>query len=114
MKKKQFTITNDHLKLLRRMYISWYDCEFGAPAVDCKRPYGNSYVYGDIAEILDIIPPDQDNGEDWSESTILQMDILHKQMALVLQIGIRVGYFRTGLYEAEEYTENWTRKLETA
>jgi hypothetical protein len=34
------------------MYITWDDCEFGAPACDCKRPYGNSDVYGDMAEIL--------------------------------------------------------------
>lgn len=44
--------TADHLKLLDRMELRWENCEYGAPAVDCKRPYGNSDVAGDIAEIL--------------------------------------------------------------
>jgi hypothetical protein len=48
----EFTVTEDHLKLLRRAYIGWDDCEFGAPGIDPKRPYGNSDVIGDIAEIL--------------------------------------------------------------
>lgn len=34
------------------MYVGWDDCEYGAPAIDCKRPYGNSSVEEDIAEIL--------------------------------------------------------------
>lgn len=45
-------ITKDHIKLLKRAYWRFDDCEFGAPAMDCKRPYGNSSVEADIAEIL--------------------------------------------------------------
>jgi len=45
-------ITNDHLKLLEKAYWKYEDCEYGAPAIDCKRPYGNSDVEEDIAEIL--------------------------------------------------------------
>jgi len=30
----------------------WYGCETGAPGLDCKRPYGNSDVEGDVCEIL--------------------------------------------------------------
>ena len=47
-----FRLKEEHLTLLRRMYVYWEDCEYGAPAVDCKRPYGNSGVESDIAEIL--------------------------------------------------------------
>jgi hypothetical protein len=47
-----FTVTEGHLKLLQHLNIGWDDCEFGAPCVDPKRPYGNSSVYIDIAEIL--------------------------------------------------------------
>ena len=50
--KKLFELTEEHIKLLRQMCVSWDDCEFGAPAIDCKRPYGNSDVYSDIAKIL--------------------------------------------------------------
>ncbi len=53
MKNKEFTVTDDHLTLLQHMYIGWQDCEYGAPEVDPKRPYGNSGVATDIAEILE-------------------------------------------------------------
>ena len=41
--KKTFEVKPEHIKLIKKMCISWQDCEFGAPAIDCKRPYGNSY-----------------------------------------------------------------------
>lgn len=28
------------------------DCEYGGIGLDCKRPFGNSYVQGDILEII--------------------------------------------------------------
>jgi len=50
----RFTLTEDHIKLLRRAYVEWQDCETGAPAIDPKQPYGNSCVTDDVAEILGI------------------------------------------------------------
>lgn len=46
-----FEIKNEHLELLKRAFVSWDSCEYGAPAINCKRPYGNSYVEGDIGWI---------------------------------------------------------------
>src|SRR6266568_5645220 len=41
----EFTVTEDHLKLLRHAYLYWeYGEGYGAPAIDPKRPYGNSDV----------------------------------------------------------------------
>ena len=55
----EFTVTEDHLKLLRHVHLYWdYGEGYGAPAIDPKRPYGNSDVERDIAEILDA--PDSD------------------------------------------------------
>jgi hypothetical protein len=39
---RRFALTREHLKLARRMYIEWDNCEYGAPAINPKRPYGNS------------------------------------------------------------------------
>lgn len=47
----RFALTDQHLTLLRSAYVRWEDCEFGAPAIDYKRPYGNSDVVGDMAMI---------------------------------------------------------------
>jgi hypothetical protein len=44
--------TEDHLRALRAAAWSWNDCEFGAASMDPKRPYGNSDVLDDLAELL--------------------------------------------------------------
>ena len=49
-----FELKAEHLKLLKHAYVEWVNCESGAPAINCKRPYGNGNVPGDVAEILGI------------------------------------------------------------
>ncbi len=106
MVKQRFTITSDHLKLLRRAYVSWNDCEFGAPAIDCKRPYGNSSVYHDIAEILDM--PQSDNGDEpFTREQYDRMKQLHKETQTALQIILATVKFGVGEYEADKYDNNW-------
>jgi len=44
--KIRFELTEQHLKLIRRMTVRYNDyCEFGAPEIDPKRPYGNSSAH---------------------------------------------------------------------
>ena len=102
----EFTVTADHLKLLRQMHVGWDDCEFGAPAIDCKRPYGNSDVLSDIAEILSW-PEGDDDGE-YPVGQEEKMRRLHAEMRLVLQIGIRTGAFTAGRYiRPERWSADW-------
>lgn len=106
---EHFTVLRDHLRLIRKMYLDWEDCDFGAPAVDCKRPYGNSSVYSDIAEILDIKPEDGEGDEaDFSDRQREEMGGLHHGTLNALQIAIHTGQFREGTYERERYGE-WRR-----
>lgn len=50
-----FTVTEEHLKLLRHLLVYWNVGEgYGGPAISCKRPYGNSAVPEDVAEILEL------------------------------------------------------------
>ncbi|MCU1325011.1 MAG: hypothetical protein JWN34_381, partial [Bryobacterales bacterium] len=56
-----FFVTSEHLKLLQRMCVGWQDCEYGAPEIDPKRPYGNSSVEYDILEILGVKPDSEDD-----------------------------------------------------
>lgn len=102
-----FTITRDHIKLLRNMYVGWDDCEFGAPAIDCKRPYGNSFVEGDIAKILewDIL---EDGLTDYQYEIASK---LHSETQEVLQIilsDLSTDY--VGTYERRNsYVNKWVR-----
>jgi hypothetical protein len=88
---KHLTITDEHIKLLNRMYTSWGDCEYGAPSIDCKRPYGNSDVPNDIYEILDWDKSETEEYEkDETEERVGYNDkrarAIHEEMEDVLQI----------------------------
>ncbi len=43
------------------------DCEYGGWGLDDKRPFGNSYVVGDIMEILGI-DPSVSGGDDYAHA----------------------------------------------
>lgn len=104
---QRFTITEDHLKLVLRLNISWDGCEFGSPAVDCKRPYGNSDVYNDIAEILGLELPDRESDEDFTPFQYRLMDKFHQDLKTVLQIGVCLLKFEVGTYETPMYCNKW-------
>ena len=88
-RRTEFTVQHEHLTLLRNSYIGYNNyTEFGAPRVDPKRPYGNSDVYLDIAEILGIEADGTDEYGDpvFSETQQESMHRTHFEMMLVLQI----------------------------
>ena len=97
---KEFEVTDTHLLLLRRMYVSWDDCEFGAPEINPKRPYGNSDVVGDIAVML------KPEIEDWSyerrrayiDTKTQEYTRLHAEAGLALQICLQRGAFTVGRF----------------
>jgi hypothetical protein len=104
----EFTVTEDHLKLLRRAYVGWDDCEFGAPAIDCKRPYGNSDVLNDMTEILGT--PDEECRDEEGEilpDAEAALTRLHAETGVALQIALATGEFRTGRYVSDKYSANW-------
>jgi len=112
---KEFTLTDDHLKLLRRGQVSWDDGEGdGAPGINSKKPYGNSYVAGDIAEILGA--PDEDwiweNGHksQVTPEAAERLMRLHVETVVALQIVLATGEFRPGRYRrAAVWTVGWRR-----
>lgn len=109
MKNKKFTMTEDHLKLLKRMNVSWWDCEYGAPAIDCKRPYGNSDVGADIHEILtgESIGSSDSKRDTLTDEEEERYRGIHEQMETALQVALASGKFEAGEYEAEEYGDDW-------
>jgi hypothetical protein len=117
--KIQFRVLPEHITLLSNANVGWDDGEFGAPAIDCKRPYGNSNVLGDIARLLaipaDSKMPEDEDPQDWdiyeaySQATLDRMNKLHEETRIALQIFLSTGIMQTGLYETEKYKRKWTR-----
>lgn len=102
MEKTTFTLTEDHLKLLQRMYVGWQDCEYGAPEIDPKRPYGNSNVEEDICEILAWNRMDEAQEEEdyypYREDLRKKALLLPKEMEIALQIILCTQQFLPGKY----------------
>lgn len=105
----KFTVTEAHIKLLRKANVSWMYMETGAPCIDFKRPYGNSDVYPDIAEVLNI-SVDED-GEYTDQQKIL-MDNVHEETQIALEIFLRTGTMISGTYTKNGYSYPWIKVSE--
>lgn len=100
---RRFELKEEHIRLLTRACVSYDNyCEFGAPRIDPKRPYGNSDVYSDIAKILDIEQKNKEDGE-FSDEQIKYMQKLHEETEIALQIILEAKCFDVGTYESESY-----------
>ena len=110
MRKEFFEVKLEHIKLLKKMYVRWWDAHFGAPGIDPKRPYGNSDVYVDMAKILNV-KGFKTVDEEWvfSIDEVDYMDALHREMETVLQIFIDTFLFLPGFYEKEMYIGDWKK-----
>ena len=110
-----FELTQQHLDLLRETSISWDDCEFGAPCIDCKRPYGNSDVETDIADIIKL--PKKGNWDSteemWNEKAQEKLAEIHKETQIALQIILHCQTFETGKYKLlKNGWQKWVLKSE--
>lgn len=107
-----FTLTEQHIKLVRAMCVEWSDEAYdGAPAVNIKRPYGNSFVPGDVAKILGLdLGRDEETGR-YDDATTDSLMAIHQQTAIALQIIISTGCFEPGEYfRPERYnTQKWVK-----
>jgi hypothetical protein len=83
------------------MYVTWDACEYGAPAINPKRPYGNSFVESDIAEILGWDLPNEDDDDfdqDAYEDACEKLEKIHKETEIALQIILVTQSFVEGTY----------------
>jgi hypothetical protein len=103
-----FVLTPEHIKLLQRLTVYWRvnPDGYGAPTVDVIRPYGNSDIHGDIAELLGLPQPDWEAGATYSPDQIVLMDTFHRETEFALQVVLQTGQFQPGLYVRRWYT-NW-------
>lgn len=106
--RRTFVLTEQHLLLLSRAYVTWQDCETGAPEINPKRPYGNSDVAGDVAEILGWEVPDEDDQDALDALEDRAMNI-HRETQTALQVVLTARSFEPGLYEAVGWDYVWRR-----
>ena len=92
-KMERFIVKPIHLQLIKRLFVSWNECEFGAPTIDPKRPFGNSDVEYDFEEIT---------GEKFDE-------IIYCDLETYLQILTRNPHIEEGTYEKSEYGIDWVK-----
>lgn len=97
---KLFQLTEDHIKLLNRMYVEWDDGAYdGSPCINSKRPYGNSSVAYDVYEIIHSKEWDYGENDEMTEEIYEQMLVLHRETATALQIVLCTKSFVQGTYE---------------
>lgn len=122
-----FELTAFHIALLKRLEFGWHEGSYdGAPAVDIKRPYGNSDVLADVRAIyaeLSGLRYDDDPEDKELEFSFVRADGTsfdaadldeeiwgaHRQMETVLQIlaknpeGIVPGTYE----RSNSYSKDW-------
>jgi hypothetical protein len=103
---KRFTVTKDHIILLQNMYVGWNDCEYGAPSIDPKKPYGNSDVEGDIVKLLGFATS-AGNYVELPDELSTRARILHQEMEVVLAILLNNLSIKPGCYERILYGGKW-------
>ncbi len=105
---KQFTLTSDHITLLRNATVWWNDMEYGAPGIYPKKPYGNGDVVGDMAKLLGVEPVLTDDGETrWPPGTSERMGKLHRELEDALQIVLLASIVSPGKYVSDDCRHNW-------
>lgn len=107
----EFTVTDEHLKLLRHAHVTWHDAEWGSPAIDCKRPYGTSDPWSSMAEILGVPPVEWVDSEGGAYPDVQERFArLHAEAGMALQIALATGEFRVGRYmRQEDFPLAWRR-----
>jgi hypothetical protein len=106
-KEETFELTEDHIKLLTNVYVSWNDCKYGAPEINPKRPYGNSDVEWDVAEILGWeVDPDEGLTDEQRELA----HKLHRETEYALEIVLHAcGSFKPGTFVSPDMSSLWER-----
>lgn len=95
--RETFEVKAEHLVLLKNANVDWHTCEWGAPQIDGKRPYGNSSIYEDMANLLGVksLRSDEFVITEADEERLWQ---LHKETETALQICLATQSFQPGTY----------------
>jgi len=104
-----FELKQYHVDLLTNANIDYVSgCEWGWLGLDCKRPFGNGDMTGDMAKIMGIEQIETDEGPQWPKGTHEKMvKIFEEELPIALEVILESKSFEPGVYEKEEYMGTW-------
>ncbi len=103
----EFELTAEHLLLLSRLRWDNSDWGSGAPAVDSKRPFGNSAYQSDVCELLEW-PEDVEEG--WTEDQYDRAAEIFSELPRALEVVLQLKTFDPGRYVKKDgYGERWRK-----
>ena len=113
----KLTVTEDHIKLLRR--LSWSEKDgaivsLGHDGDDYIPPFGENNLYDAMDIILNGVPEDFDpfNTEEikeYSEEQKAEWDKLYSELPTVLDIVLYNGNFEIGTYKTKFHIREWKK-----
>lgn len=107
---KEFTLTADHVAILRRANVDWIDYAYeGAAGLNLKRPYGNQDWQRDIATVLGwTLFEDADEETHFSAEQAAAASRLHRETETALSVILAAGQFTPGVYRTSDpYSRDW-------
>ena len=107
---RHFTLVEGHLILLRNAYWEHSpNSECGAPAINPKRPFGNSSAEEDMIELLypgaTICPSCGEHIITLEQREHARR--LYEQLPVALEVILTARSFVLGYYVADEHKRNW-------
>lgn len=110
---KELVVTENHIKLLKSCYVDWNPTEFGGPCVDPKRPFGNSDVIRDMANILGMKLADYETDNEKYKRQCASLIKGYHELQECLQILISNLKIEPGKYAREnEYDAKSWKKVD--
>ncbi len=103
-----FELKKEHLTLLSAGIFEFDGgCEFGSVGLDCKRPFGNSDVVGDMGKIFGY---KQDEDGHFTEKQEDEMIKLYQELGNAMSIIFGTQSFKLGKYKRKDrYSNEWEK-----
>lgn len=123
MEQEYYRLTEEQVLLIRELHFYQDDGSMlgyeGGPAVDSKRPFGNSNVEGDVLEIVDPRPyeeiwneyddEDEEASDEFYDKQKEVYDRLYPTLGKAMQVVVAAGSFEPGIYSCNRYCRNFER-----
>ena len=97
---KTFTLTKTHINLITQLNINQNQDHFYnipvLPMIDEKRPFGNSYILGDVFEVMGLTP---DENEDYTEAQKQEAYQALIELPQAMRIILHYQTFTPGTYD---------------